>query len=47
MTHTSRVVLSVLQSGDQPLVLLAEVAAHQGGLADYHHVLGGQREVNI
>ena len=44
---TGGVVLSVLQPGYQPLVLLPEVAAHQGGLADDHHVLGGQREVNI
>ena len=39
MSNTSRVVLSVLQPGYQPLVLLPEVAAHEGGLADNHHVL--------
>ena len=46
VTNTGRVVLSVLQPGYQPLVLLPEVAAHQGGLANYHHVLG-RRGVNI
>ena len=36
---THRVILSVLQPGDQPLVLLSEVAPHQGRLPDDHHVL--------
>ena len=45
VTNTGGIVLSVLQPGYQPLVLLAEVAAHQGGLANYHHVLG-RRGVN-
>lgn len=40
-----RVVLRVLQPRDQSLIFVSEVAPHQGGLADNHHVLGGQREV--
>lgn len=32
-------VLSVLQPGDEPLVLVAELPAHQRRLADHHHVL--------
>lgn len=36
----SGVVLRVLQTRDQTLILVSELAAHQGRLADHHHVLG-------
>lgn len=36
------VVLRVLQAGDQTLVLVPELAAHQGRLAHHHHVLSRQ-----
>lgn len=36
------VVLRVLQAGDQTLILVAELAAHQGRLAHDHHVLDGE-----
>lgn len=36
------VVLCVLQAGDQTLVLIPELAAHQGRLAHHHHVLDRQ-----
>ena len=39
MSHTSRVVLSVLQPGYQPLVLLPKVSSHQGRLANNHDIL--------
>lgn len=35
----SGVVLRVLQTSDQTLILVAELAAHQGRLAHHHHVL--------
>lgn len=38
------VVLRVLQAGDQTLILVPELAAHQGRLAHDHHVLDGQRQ---
>ena len=33
------IVLRVLEAGDQSLVLLAELSAHQTGLPNNHHVL--------
>lgn len=38
------VVLRVLQAGDQTLILVPKLAAHQGRLAHDHHVLDGQRQ---
>lgn len=39
------VVLRVLQTSDQTLILVPELAAHQGRLANHHHVLTGEAEV--
>ena len=35
----SGIVLGVLQTADQPLVLLAKLSAHKGRLADHHYIL--------
>lgn len=39
------IVLCVLQTGDQTLILVPKLAAHQGRLAHHHHVLTGEAEV--
>lgn len=39
------VVLRVLQARYQTLILVPELAAHQGRLAHHHHVLTGEAEV--
>lgn len=38
------IVLCVLQTGDQTLILVPKLAAHQGRLAYHHHVLKKERE---
>lgn len=40
-----RVVLGVLQPGDQSLVFVSEFPSHEGRFPDDHHVLGRQREI--
>lgn len=37
------VILSILQAGDEPFVLIPEFAAHQGRFTHDHHVLQGHR----
>lgn len=39
------VILGVFQPSDQTLILVPELTAHQGRLANHHHILTGEAEV--
>jgi hypothetical protein len=42
-----RVVIGILQTGDEPLVLLAKLPTHQAGLTHHHHILQDQQVLHL